>query len=590
MLSGLIRKFRNQYLPSWDEHPLYNDIQWERHRLFMAEVGSRMVGSVVVATVIGLMFLSSATAMHLAIWFSGIGFVAINSWFLIRLHYREEESRSVDKTLTYVRRWHWINLYLSVIWGIFWSLTPFLFFPDASPIQIMSLLLLIVVMSSMPSVTMGCYPDIYITFLTPVFFSFSWQLLSVDFGGEILPLVISPLTWVLLVVFSILIHRTHMEAIVLRLEHQRGERKASQKTEAKTRFIAVASHDLRQPVQAARLYAESMLTQPELRNQTTVEKLTRSLVSASDLLDRLLDISRMDAGVLPIDVQNVRLYELINQLAAVHAAHAQEKAIELIVENSDISAQCDKGIVTEILDNIISNAIRYTDEGSVTLSVKQQGTEVVIRVADTGRGIPDEMLPSVFEEFVQLEDADGDTAKGMGLGLPIVKRLCQLHKLSFELSSQENKGTVFTLRMPCTEQADSQPDVAPKQELIRPLRILLVDDEVQITDALSSVLVAEGHDVWACNSFAEVEAVLISGRFNAEFLITDDRLPDGKNSADVIKCVELHQLKPLPTLILSGNTTPERIQEFEGSGIEVLFKPVGRSALLSAMLNAFSTQ
>ena len=206
-MAGLLRKLKNEFLPPINEHPLAEDLQWERHNLFMAEVGSRMVGSVIVACIVGLMFYSSATANALLTWFSGILFVAVNSWFLIRWHYRSDHE---NRSLSYVRTWHWVNLYLSVIWGIFWALTPFLFFPDASQIQILSLLLLVVVASSMPSVTMGCYPDIYITFLTPVFFSFSWHLLSVDFGGEILPLIIAPLTWMMLVLFSIVIHRTHM--------------------------------------------------------------------------------------------------------------------------------------------------------------------------------------------------------------------------------------------------------------------------------------------------------------------------------------------------------------------------------------------
>jgi len=392
-LAGLLKKLKNEFLPPISEHPLAEDLQWERHNLFMAEVGSRMVGSVIVACIVGLMFYSSATANALLTWFSGILFVAINSWVLIRWHYRSDHE---NRSLSYVRTWHWVNLYLSVIWGIFWALTPFLFFPDASQIQILSLLLLVVVASSMPSVTMGCYPDIYITFLTPVFFSFSWHLLSGDFGGEILPLIIAPLTWMMLVLFSIVIHRTHMESIILRLEHRNAQELADERTAAKTRFIAVASHDLRQPVQAARLYAEAMLSNPEMRNQETSEKLVRSLSSASHLLDRLLDISKLDAGVLEVNLQTVRVQKVLNEISAVHSVHAMEKGIHLRVQGEQCFVSADKSILIEILDNVIGNAVRYTEQGEITVSAHASGGSVCLTVTDTGLGIPKSKQAIVF--------------------------------------------------------------------------------------------------------------------------------------------------------------------------------------------------
>ena len=567
-----------RFLPSFDGHPLAAEIQWERHNLFMEEVGSRMVGSVIVACIVGLMFYRSASSTNLVIWFSGVTFVALNSWFLIRRYFQMKRRSIPINNLGHLRRWHWINLYLSVIWGLFWSLTPALFFPDASQIQILSLLLLVVVASSMPSVTMGCYPDIYVTFLTPVFWSFSWQLLSVDFGGEILPLVIAPLTWCLLVAFSVIIHRTHMEAIVLRLEHRHAEKMADQRNEAKTRFIAVASHDLRQPVQAARLYAESMLANRDQRDDETTGKLVRSLTSASELLDRLLDISKMDAGVINVMPEVFDIFPVLDQLAAVHTVHADEKNIDLKLINQHLFTRADQSMVMEILDNIVANAIRYTDAGQVLIAVEKHPTELTVTIADTGRGIPSDLLQDVFEEFVQVGKQDQESAQGMGLGLPIVRRLCQLNGLTYELSSEDGKGTVFTLHLPKIDKTLTPVRSGPVEKSMSPCRILLVDDEEQITDALSTILVADGHDVWVCHTQKDVEKLLESDRFAPDILVTDDRLTDGLQSDDVIRLVTSHYPE-IPTLVITGNTSSERIRELELSGRSVLFKPVGREQI-----------
>lgn len=580
-MTGLVKRLKDEFLPAIDKHPLAEEIHWERHSLFMAEVGSRMVGSVIVACIVGLMFYSSATSTALLTWFSGILFVAVNSWLLIRLHYRSDHRQ---RSASYIRKWHWINLYLSVIWGIFWALTPFLFFPDASQIQILSLLLLVVVASSMPSVTMGCYPDIYITFLTPVFFSFSWHLLSVDFGGEVLPLIIAPLTWLMLVLFSVVIHRTHMESIILRLEHRKAHQAADERTAAKTRFIAVASHDLRQPVQAARLYAESMLTNSNMRTQDTAEKLARSLTSASSLLDRLLDISKLDAGVMEVHKEDFSVSKLLKEISAVHSAHALEKGLQLQVLDIDGYLYADRGVLTEILDNIIANAVRYTDSGSVTVSAEKVGTEIQISVTDTGCGIPPEKQDLVFEEFVQLESSEGlGGESGMGLGLPIVHRLCNLHELRYDLESEVGKGTTFRIFVAASENKFVPADRNTKRVEIPPLRIMVVDDDPLITDALSMLLVSEGHDVWVCHSLSRVKSTACENRFLPDLVITDDRLPGSVTSTEVRQTIKGEFDRHIPIIVMTGNTSPERIQELRASGCPLLFKPVGADELMNTV-------
>ena len=578
---NIVKTLKKKIAFGWESHPLAAEIQWERHNLFMSEVGSRMISSVVGAGLVGLMFYRSASTFTLFFWFAAVIFVALNSWLVIRSHNQNPAQHQPLENISYVKHWHWLNLYLSVIWGVLWGLTPFLFFPEASQVQILSVLMLVVVLVSTPSVTMGCYPDIYITFLTPVFFSFGWHLLDVDFGGEWLPIIIAPFTWVSLVVFSVMIHRTHMEAIILRLEHHDSEKLAQRRNRAKTRFIAVASHDLRQPVQAARLYSEAMQSNAELRNDDTINKLTDSLNSASHLLDRLLDISRMDAGVVKVDKHCQRVDETLNRLASIHGIHAQEKSLDFVLENPQLWSEMDASIIGEILDNLLANAIRYTEKGSIFLRAKNQQGNIVVEVEDTGIGMTETQLEDAFEEFVQLGDNEKGPRQGMGLGLPIVKRLCQLHGVELSAESKLGKGTCFSLTWPASQKPCDPLPIVHNTSALGTVRILLVEDEEQVADAISAVLVSIGHDVAVCHNLEQVQQ-LMQQAWTPDILLTDDRLPQGKNALDVIECVHRKYMH-LPVLVITGNTSPERLTTLQGSHLNVLFKPVSGQNLQIAI-------
>ena len=579
MLKTLYRK----YLSSFADHPLATDIQWERHNLFMTEVGSRMISAVIGAALVGAMFYKSAPMSSILIWFGGICFVGINSWLLIRYHKRHPEPEHSTRNLAYVRRWHWLNLYQAAIWGLLWALTPFLFFPDASNIQVLSVLMMVVVLSSTPSITMGCYPDIYITFLTPVFFSFGFPLFNIDFGEEWLPAVTPPLTWVSLVVFSIMIHRTHMESIVLRLEHRRNELMEQDKNNAKTRFIAVASHDLRQPVQAARLYAEAMANNPAVVTKDIIGKLNASLLSASQLLDRLLDISRIDAGVVNVNRDTVFLPTFVEQLVATHSVMAKQKGLELVSEVEAVSVYCDAAILMEIIDNVLTNAIRYTAQGRVVISGQREKGKIRLRVSDTGIGMTPVQVRDAFEEFVQVADCPDDTGQGMGLGLPIVKRLCNLHNIEFRLDSDKGRGTCFSLWLDETATLEDLPTPPSRIKDLQQLKVLLVDDEESVRDALSVLLVGEQHDVWAAESIPEAMTMLTDEGLVPDLLITDDRLPGGFGAKDVIRTVRGECGADLPAMIITGNTDPKRIQELKALEAPVLFKPVSGANILGAL-------
>ncbi|TXR54512.1 ATP-binding response regulator [Reinekea thalattae] len=555
------------------------DIKLERHRLFMSEVGSRMLSTAVGALFVGAIFYQSASFKTLMIWFLAVLFVSFNSWFIISRHNLQAIStKSILNLSMAVQYWHWVNLYLALTWGLLWAATPFLFFPDASQVQMLCVLMLIVVIASTPSVTMGSYPDVYVLFLTPVFFSFGWHLWGADFDSEWLPRIIAPVTWASLVVFSLIIHRTQIESIILRLEHRDSEKLAVQRNQAKTRFVAVASHDLRQPIQAARLYAETMQKNPQLRTNQTVNNLADSLHSAGLLLDRLLDLSKMDAGVIKVEKRIQPIGELLSRVASIHRIQAEEKLLKFHYSSDRVWAEIDEHLVGEILDNLLANAIRYTPSGSVWLKASSRNGYVEIQVRDTGVGMTSAELKLAFEEFSQLGDSDKDLQQGMGLGLPIVERLCNLHEIDIHVTSEPNKGTCFTLRL----DAASKPVTDLQQYLAyaKPssYRILLVEDEEAVADAISLLLVAEGHDVGICKDLSGTE-VIMQSNWHPDILLTDDRLPNAKNSQDIIN--EVSKKHPnIPVIVITGNTSPERLKVLKEGNLRVLFKPVSGNELL----------
>ncbi|MGB1091080.1 MAG: sensor histidine kinase, partial [Oceanobacter sp.] len=426
-LTSLIQKLNHL---GFGDHPLADQMQWERHHLFMKEVGSRMAATFVACLLVGFLFVQSASIERLSIWFSMNLFVGLNSWLILR-RYHQQPHRQQEDTERYsqplpeqqrtIQKWHLANLYLSLLWGFQWAALPLLFLGDASIVQIFSILLLVTITSTMPSMSMGLYPDVYVTFLTPVLGAFGWHLMSMDLGDVWLHKAMAPAVWLSLVGFSFAMFKTQIQALATRLELQHSKREVEQANHAKTRFLAAASHDLRQPLQAASMYWSAMDTPTDDNQARMFKRMGSSLNAASDMLSALLDLSRMDSGSVKPVMTAVSLNALINELNTVFRPLATQKKLQLnwiIPDHCQIL--CDRQMMMQILKNLIANAIQYTEKGSVEIQAWQQGNSLTISVRDTGLGIPADQQADIFEEFVQLHNSARQREKGMGLGLSIV--------------------------------------------------------------------------------------------------------------------------------------------------------------------------
>jgi signal transduction histidine kinase len=372
----------------------------------------------------------------------------------------------------------------------------------------------------------------------------------------------------------------------LRLEKDRAE----EANLAKSRFLASASHDLRQPIHALGMFLGA-LTQHEMSDEMRrlVGHMEGSVNAMDSLFSSLLDISRLDAGVVQSHPQTFRIDSLLERICRDNRSEAEEKNIKLIYCPSSLTVFTDPILLERILRNIISNAVRYTDKGRVLVGCRRRGTRLKIEVWDSGRGIPQNQHDRVFEEFYQLGNPERDRTKGLGLGLAIVKRLTVILDCPFELRSQPGKGTAFTLSVPITNAASlaEQPaDVSPG--VLRRGLILVVDDEMTIREAMHSLLSGWGHEVIVAGSGPEMLEQLADCPKRPDLIICDYRLRAGENGIDVIRRLQSEYNDDIPAVLITGDTAPDRLSEAKASGFLLLHKPVANVKLRATISHLMS--
>jgi signal transduction histidine kinase len=372
-----------------------------------------------------------------------------------------------------------------------------------------------------------------------------------------------------------------------------ARRSAEQANAAKTRFLAAASHDLRQPMHALGLLLATLSY--KVRNQHNAELLEQieSAVDAVEsMLNSLLDISKLDAGVVEANVGPVDLAALLQRLNNDHQPIARLTGNELRVRPAEGTALSDPDMLPRILANLVSNALRYTISGRVLVCARVRAHSIRIDIYDTGPGIPPESLDDIFVEFHQLGNPERDRRKGLGLGLAIVKRLASLLEHRIEVRSVVGRGSRFSIilprsskRRPVLEQRAAA--AAPGAEL-QGYRILVLDDEVSVLDAMRRLLESWGCHVVTVATPEEAEAHFASTPAPVDLLIIDYRLR--RHASGIETIARLRQLAgdAIPALVVTGDTAPDRLREAQASGYPLLHKPVSPARLRAVMQELLS--
>lgn len=494
-----------------------------------------------------------------------------------------------------------LSLLLSLIAGCLWGVTVFAMDFNLYPEESVFLNIIVFGLTA-GSVGIGSYWFEY--FLIYNLSVFSIYIISYAIGIPD-PYYLLAISLCLYFIFTsqiaIVFHKGNAKNIWLIKRNEKLAENLSEKKEqaenyaaSRTRFLASASHDLRQPLQAFNFFLAAL--QPQLNTDKSKEifhKLESCTEGINELLNSMLDISKLDAKTLTIHKESYSLGSLLDNLHQQFINQADEKNLTLTCQSTTHYIHSDAVLLQRILSNLISNAINYTASGEVKVQVTENLKNITLQVVDTGPGLDEAEQVNIFEEFYQLENPERDKKKGLGLGLSIVKKLCLLLDIPIDLQSNKGVGSCFSLVLPISE-----PPKQAKHSKKIPLghfdskKILVIDDETSMRESLSELLSQWHCEVISVESEKEACMIIEDRNFIPELIIADYRLRDNKTGVEAVNNVKAqlmsHGHREPSIIIISGDTEPARLIEVAKSGYELLHKPVKPAQLRMLMQRKLS--
>jgi Na+/proline symporter/signal transduction histidine kinase len=357
--------------------------------------------------------------------------------------------------------------------------------------------------------------------------------------------------------------------------------------QSKTRFLAAVSHDLMQPMNAARLFSAALQHVDENipdEARKLIQHLDSSLRSAEDLISDLLDISRLENGKFAPTIAPFPLNNLFDTLGAEFKALAQEQGLSFRVRGSHLRIASDVKLLRRVLQNFLTNAFRYA-KGPILLGVRRKGGQLSLEVWDRGPGIPEDKRQVIFEEFKRLDSHQTRAEKGLGLGLAIADGLCRVLGHTLQVRSWPGKGSVFSVTVPLARtQAVIQPvAVEPKRAALNGTQVLCIDNEDSILIGMNSLLSRWGCQVWTARNREECQALLDDG-IRPHLALVDYHLDHGETGTELMAWLRTQLGEPVPGVLISADGRPELVAQVHAAGLEYLAKPV-KPAALRALLS-----
>lgn len=384
--------------------------------------------------------------------------------------------------------------------------------------------------------------------------------------------------------------RFHNEFLVAELSRQHELLESASK--AKSRFLAAASHDLRQPLAALIIFLEQLEFEKQLSpgGKDVLEHAQRATGSLCSLLDGLLDISRLDGHAIKVKIKSVAIQNLFDELEKEFSPIADQKGIRLKFSPSSAVIESDIILAVQILRNLISNALRYTPSGRVLVGCRHRQGKLAIEVHDTGIGIAEDQRAKIFDEFYQVDNPERDRQQGLGLGLSIVDRAARLLGHPVTLTSRPGKGSTFTVTVPLAkaaiieEQADSAPLMAVPD--LEGRLIAVIENEGSIRAGMQSLLQSWGCRVVIADSAANMIKQLETMNQTVEMVISDFGLRGALNGVDAIAAIRQRWGATLPALLFTGNISKETYTLAKNAGLPILYKPAKAESLREAIITA----
>jgi len=573
-----------------DNDTLEQRIFAEQIKTLYANSPTVLIGGGLLALITAALLWSSASHGLLTLWFGlQLLIIIIRSVFALSFHSRLKAGRALN-----ISRRAWLYTFSAGVSGIVWGSLPWL---ALDPDSLSNTLIISLVLYGMIAACIGSHAS-----FLPAFFAY-----AVPVGGMLAARVFIEgeglaVIGVLIAVFLIpntgyavnlsriirdsIARRFEIDALLADVQQKRQE--AEQANLDKSRFLASTSHDLRQPLHALDLYLGVLSREnDEIKRAELLAKARQSSTVLGDLLNALLDMSRLDAGSVKAEKRLVPLSHLLEECVAEFSQQAEEKGIELRLRiQHGACALTDPMLFGRMVRNLLSNSVRHTGTGKVLLAVRRREGRLHIEVWDTGPGIAQEKRELIFSEFYQLNNPERDREKGLGLGLAIVKRLSLLLDHPVSLKSTPGRGSCFCISVPACI-AGEQCDVpAPASEVwdISGMFVLLIDDDACILDAMRSWLRSHDCEVLAAASGSAMLAELKRLDYpQPDVMVSDYRLAEEENGVLVVRRLREHFSAPVPAVIISGDTAAGVAQAVSQEHCLFLPKPVQESELLKVL-------
>ncbi len=370
--------------------------------------------------------------------------------------------------------------------------------------------------------------------------------------------------------------RFHNEDLVQQLRSQIDV--AARANQEKTRFVASAAHDLRQPLHALGMFCATL----EQRLQNTPDRpLVRNMMNAIESLEEsfgaMLDISRLDAGIVRAAPQTFPIRDVFRRLYQQFGGDAEARDLAFRFRATRRVVCSDPLLLERIIANLVQNALRYTRRGGVLVAARRHAEGVALEVWDTGFGIPADKLAMIFQEFYQIDNPERDRSRGLGMGLAIVQRLCHLLQHPLEVRSREGRGSVFRIVVP--EGDVNALAVSKEAETLPPRRtgtiaVLLIDDERAIREATRELLRPMQVNVIVAATIAEAVALAEKSTEQIDMILSDWRLRGQENGLEAVRAVRAVSGEGTPAVLITGETSPELLKQAHEAGLVVLHKPL----------------
>ena len=378
---------------------------------------------------------------------------------------------------------------------------------------------------------------------------------------------------------------TEIKRVERALEAAKSE--AERANLGKSRFLAAASHDLRQPLQTISLLqgilAKRVHDEPTLK---IVQRLDETVDVMSSMLDKLLDINQLEAGIVKAEIVEFPIARLFDSLKTEFSYHATTSELVWRVVGSSASVRSDPQLLEQIIRNLLSNAMKYTPKGKILLGCRRRGDSLRIEVWDTGIGIPESELKAIFDEFHQLDNPARELSKGLGLGLTIVQRLADLLGHGVDVHSRKGIGSVFSVEVPLARKCAEQLATPAATSTLGPAvngTILVIEDNPDVLEMLHMALADAGHQTITAIDGHRALVLAAHSLLAFDVVITDYNLPNGLDGLETLSRLQAQAGHSIAAVVLTGDISTNSLRKVVSSGFEHMSKPV-RSAELGAMV------